>query len=87
MRSLLMVVALCAGLGTSSGCSARPALTGLQVAAVVTEAVVLASIIAHHDAHYHNLRCGHRYRYYDGRYNYWYGGHWEYYEEGRWYGY
>ncbi|MBT8491693.1 MAG: hypothetical protein KJO07_01425 [Deltaproteobacteria bacterium] len=83
----LLVAALLASLGTAPGCSARGALTGLRVAAAVTEVIVVASILAHHDAHYHDLRCGHRYRYYDGRYNYWYGGHWEYHDDGRWYAY
>lgn len=90
IRSLLLSLALVASLATATGCvrgGGRAALGALQLAATAVEIIAVASIIAHHDAHFHHHSCGHNYRYYDGRYNYWYNDRWEYHEAGVWYAY
>ena len=90
LMAMLLTLTLLVGIG--AGCTrntARATLGALRVASAVAEVVAVAAILAHHDDHYHGRACGHRYRYYDGRYNYWYNGHWEYYdaETTVWYSY
>jgi hypothetical protein len=89
ITSLLVAGALIAALG-SSACvrgGGRAALGALHVAAAIAEVVAVAATLAHHDAHFHGRRCGHSYRWYEGRYNYWYNGRWEYHDDGVWYAY
>ena len=91
LRSILLFVFLAAfslmgNLGCTRG-SANAAFYALHAAAAVAEVVAVASILHHHDDHFHGYGCGHRYRYYDNRYNYWYDGHWEYYDAGTGYWY
>ena len=90
LRPAILAAVLSLGLLTA-GCHHRAhgGLAVLHLASAVAEVALVAAIISHHDAHYHDHYCGHRYRYYEGRYNYWYGGQWEYYDDdgGVWYGY
>lgn len=89
IRSVILLLALTVML-LSAGCTrhgARAAFGALHVASAIAQVVAIAAILHHHDAHFHGESCGHSYRYYDGRYNYWYGNHWEYYEGGNWYYY
>ena len=92
MPRQVLALLLALGLTVSvTGCTARgadAALGALFVAATVMEVVATASMLAHHDAHFHSHHC-HRSRRYDGRVNYYYGGYWEYYDErsGAWYRY
>lgn len=61
--------------------------TTALVVGAVAETVATIHLLTEHDAHYHNLGCGHAHRYHEGRRVYQYGGHWEYYDgvENRWY--
>ncbi len=67
------------------GCTPR-----LFEAAVMTAAVVgTVAILAHHDAHFHDMHCGHPRHWHEGRWVYHYHDHWEYYDPGTrgWYYY
>ncbi len=91
LRVALGSLLLCLALVSSTGCfrgNGRAVLGALHVAAAITEVIVIASILASHDAHYHGGHC-HPVRVYDGRQNYYYNGHWEYYDDGGavWYSY
>jgi hypothetical protein len=70
---------------TFSACSPRFFGAMLMTAAIVGTVAVMA----HHDAHFHDMNCGCNRRWHDGRWTYYYGDHWEYYDptSGAWYYY
>lgn len=76
---------------TSAGTGCHPRMAGTVIAAAAITAAIVgtATVLQHHDGHYHHADCGHHRRYHEGHWVYHYNGRWEYYDsyESRWYYY
>lgn len=69
--------------------SVRCGRGGFMLAQAAITMAAVATVIAVHDAHYHDYYCGHRYVVVEDRPVYYYQDRWEYYDapSGRWYMY